>query len=155
MAAEVDRGNIVVLRSFVKFFGLAGLRLGFALATPDLATRLNASLGPWAVSSPAIAIAEQALADAAWIGATRIRLASAAKKLDQLLADAAIQVIGGTSLFRLARTPRAKAICQHLGANGIIVRHFPEHPTWLRFGIPGEPHWHRLGLALAPRNLTI
>jgi cobalamin biosynthesis protein CobC len=154
LAGEIDRGNIVLLRSFGKFFGLAGLRLGFALAAPDLATKLNAGLGPWAVSSPAIAIAEQALADATWIGATRIRLASAAKKLDQLLADAAIQVIGGTSLFRLARTPRAKAIFQHLGANGIIVRHFPEHPTWLRFGIPGEPHWDRLGLALAPRHVA-
>ena len=154
VAGEIDRGNIVVLRSFGKFFGLAGLRLGFALAAPDLATKLNASLGPWAVSNPAITIAEQALADAAWIGATRLRLASAAKKLDQLLADAAIQIIGGTSLFRLARTPHAKAICRHLGANGIIVRHFREHPTWLRFGIPGEPHWDRLGLALAPRHLA-
>ena len=154
LAGDIDRGNIVLLRSFGKFFGLAGLRLGFALTAPDLATKLNASLGPWAVSSPAIAIAEQALADAAWIDATRTRLASAAKKLDQLLADAAIHVIGGTSLFRLARTPRANALFQHLGANGIIVRHFREHPTWLRFGIPGEPHWDRLGLALAPRHLA-
>jgi cobalamin biosynthetic protein CobC len=154
LAGEIDRGNIVLLRSFGKFFGLAGLRLGFALAAPALATKLNASLGPWAVSSPAIAIAEQALADTTWIGVTRTRLASAAKKLDQLLADAAIHVIGGTSLFRLARTPRANALFQHLGANGIIVRHFREHPTWLRFGIPGEPHWDRLGLALAPRHLA-
>jgi cobalamin biosynthetic protein CobC len=154
LAGEIDRGNIILLRSFGKFFGLAGLRLGFALAAPALATKLNASLGPWAVSSPAIAIAEQALADTTWIGVTRTRLASAAKKLDQLLADAAIHVIGGTSLFRLARTPRANALFQHLGANGIIVRHFREHPTWLRFGIPGEPHWDRLGLALAPRHLA-
>ena len=154
LAGEIDRGNIILLRSFGKFFGLAGLRLGFALAAPALATKLNASLGPWAVSSPAIAIAEQALADTTWIGVTRTRLASAAKKLDQLLADAAIHVIGGTSLFRLARTPRANALFQHLGTNGIIVRHFREHPTWLRFGIPGEPHWDRLGLALAPRHLA-
>jgi cobalamin biosynthetic protein CobC len=154
LAGEIDCGNIILLRSFGKFFGLAGLRLGFALAAPALATKLNASLGPWAVSSPAIAIAEQALADTTWIGVTRTRLASAAKKLDQLLADAAIHVIGGTSLFRLARTPRANALFQHLGANGIIVRHFREHPTWLRFGIPGEPHWDRLGLALAPRHLA-
>jgi cobalamin biosynthesis protein CobC len=153
LAGEIDRGNIVLLRSFGKFFGLAGLRLGFALAAPELATKLNASLGPWAVSSPAIAIAQQALADAAWIDATRIRLASAAKKLDQLLADAGLQVIGGTSLFRLVRTSRAKAIFQHLGAGGIIVRHFREHATWLRFGIPGEPYWNRLGLTLARRQL--
>jgi cobalamin biosynthetic protein CobC len=53
-------------------------------------------------------------------------------------------------LFRLARTTRATAIFQHLGANGVIARHFREHPTWLRFGIPGEPHWDRLAVALAP-----
>ena len=68
---EVARGNIVVLRSFGKFFGLAGLRLGFALAAPEIAARLDASLGPWAVSGPAIAIGEIALADLAWAEATR------------------------------------------------------------------------------------
>src|SRR5262249_3866113 len=153
LVGGVGRGNSVGVRWCGTFLGLAGMRLGFALAAPELATKLNASLGPWAVSSPAIAIAQQALADAAWIDATRIRLASDAKKLEQLLADAGLQVIGGTSLFRLVRTPRAKAIFQHLGAGGIIVRHFREHPTWLRFGIPGEPYWDRLGLALAGRQL--
>ena len=67
---EIDRANIVVLRSFGKFFGLAGLRLGFALAAPQL-PRAARPLGPWAVSGPAIAIGERALADAAWIEATR------------------------------------------------------------------------------------
>src|SRR5262249_21326434 len=86
LADQVHRGNFIVLRSFGKFFGLAGLRLGFALAAPDLAATLNAALGPWAVSGPAIAIAQRALADDAWIDATRTRLASAAEKLGQLLA---------------------------------------------------------------------
>src|SRR5215510_435907 len=149
LAGEIDRGNIVLLRSFGKFFGLAGLRLGFALTAPDLAANLNASLGPWAVSSPAIAIAEQALADAAWIGATRIQLASAAKKLDQLLTEAGIEVVGGTSLFRLVRTRRAHEIFRHLGASGIIVRAFCEQPTWLRFGIPSESSWDRVRSRLA------
>src|SRR5712691_1225406 len=49
LAGEVGRGNIVVLRSFGKFFGLAGLRLGFAIAAPSLVERLDAMLGPWAV----------------------------------------------------------------------------------------------------------
>src|SRR6516165_7455794 len=47
LAGEIDRGNIIVLRSFGKFFGLPGLRLGFALAAPDLAAKLDATLGPW------------------------------------------------------------------------------------------------------------
>ena len=74
LAADVSGGNIVVLRSFGKFFGLAGLRLGFALAAPKIAARLSAMLGPWAVSGPALAIGAKALADAAWIKKTRIRL---------------------------------------------------------------------------------
>ena len=65
LAPDVAHGSIVVLRSFGKFFGLAGLRLGFALAAPATAERLRAALGPWAVSGPALAIGTQALADAA------------------------------------------------------------------------------------------
>jgi cobalamin biosynthetic protein CobC len=149
LAGEIDRGNIIVLRSFGKFFGLPGLRLGFALAAPDLAAKLNATLGPWAVSGPAIAIAERALADHAWIDATRIRLASAAEKLDRLLAEANVEVLGGTALFRLVRTRRAHEIFQHLGTAGIIVRAFREQPTWLRFGIPGESSWDRVRSRLA------
>ena len=122
LAAEVDRGNIVVLRSFGKFFGLAGLRLGFALAAPHLAATLKASLGPWAVSGPAIAVGERALADRAWMDATRNRLAAAAQKLDRLLAEANIEVVGGTSLFRLAQVNAAAETfkspwrCRHLRA---------------------------------------
>ena len=76
LAGDVGRGDIVVLRSFGKFFGLAGLRLGFALAAPPLAARLAALLGPWAVSGPALAIGAKALADRAWIETTRRDLAS-------------------------------------------------------------------------------
>ena len=87
LAPEVARGNIVVLRSFGKFFGLAGLRLGFALAAPPLAARLGAALGPWAVSGPALAVGTQALADTAWIERTRRRLDKASARLDEMLAD--------------------------------------------------------------------
>jgi cobalamin biosynthetic protein CobC len=149
LAGEVGRGNIVVLRSFGKFFGLAGLRLGFAIAAPDIAARLRASLGPWAVSGPAIAIGEAALADSAWIAATQRRLAQAAQRLDALLAGAGLDIVGGTSLFRLAQTPAAAPLFETLGRAGILVRRFAEHPTWLRFGLPGdEPAWKRLAGAL-------
>ncbi len=149
LAGEVERGNIVVLRSFGKFFGLAGLRLGFAIAAPDIAARLRASLGPWAVSGPAIAIGEAALADSAWIAATQRRLAQAAQRLDALLAGAGLDIVGGTSLFRLAQTPVAAPLFEKLGRAGILVRRFAEHPTWLRFGLPGdEPAWERLAGAL-------
>jgi len=150
LAGDVARGNIVVLRSFGKFFGLAGLRLGFALAAPELAARLTATLGPWAVSGPAIAIGEMALADAAWAQATRAMLAREAQRLDGILRGAGLAIVGGTSLFRLARQEAADELFQHLGRAGICVRRFHEQPTWLRFGLPrGDDAWQRLRAALA------
>jgi cobalamin biosynthetic protein CobC len=150
LAPDVGRGNIVVLRSFGKFFGLAGLRLGFALASPAVAARLRAGLGPWAVAGPALAIGAAALADQPWAAMTRARLAQAAPRLDQVLTGAGLEVVGGTSLFRLARAPAAAALFHHLGRAGILVRRFAHEATWLRFGLPAsEPDWQRLTAALA------
>jgi cobalamin biosynthesis protein CobC len=149
LAPEVARGNIVVLRSFGKFFGLAGLRLGFALAAPPLAARLAALLGPWAVSAPALAAGSEALADLVWIETTRRRLAQAAARLDAILTGSGLDVIGGTSLFRLTRTRAAHELFHHLGRAGVLVRAFPDHATWLRFGLPGgELDWQRLQIAM-------
>jgi cobalamin biosynthetic protein CobC len=150
LAGEVGRGNIVVLRSFGKFFGLAGLRLGFALAAPAITARIAAWLGPWSVSGPALAIGEAALADGAWVQSTRARLHRDAQRLDDLLTRSGLELIGGTSLFRLARCPAAKELFEHLGRAGILVRSFIEYPAWLRFGLPAdEAAWARLRIALA------
>jgi len=149
LAAETSRGNVIVLRSFGKFFGLAGVRLGFALLAPQLAARLSATLGPWAVSAPALAVGAKALADTAWIERTRRRLAKASRWLDALLSDAGLEIVGGTTLFRLARTPAASQLFRHLGRAGILVRSFPDNADWLRFGLPGnEAAWRRLQIAM-------
>jgi cobalamin biosynthetic protein CobC len=148
LASSAGEG-LVVLRSFGKFFGLAGLRLGFALAAPEAAARLRAMLGPWPVAGPAISVGAIALADARWIEATRHRLAMAAQRLDGLLAGAGLDIVGGTSLYRLVSTTRAPRWFEHLGRAGIAVRRFAHAPNWLRFGLPGgEEAWQRLGAAL-------
>jgi cobalamin biosynthesis protein CobC len=150
LAPRLGGGNIVVLRSFGKFFGLPGLRLGFALAAPPIVSPIGAMLGPWAVSGPALAAGATALADAAWIVQTRHRLAKSAARLDAILAANGFAVIGGTNLFRLARTPDANKLFRHLGRAGILVRIFPERPEWVRFGLPAnESAWRRLQNALA------
>jgi cobalamin biosynthesis protein CobC len=149
VARDVGRGGLVVLRSFGKFYGLAGLRLGFALAAAPVAMRLRAALGPWPVSGPALAAGEAALADAAWAEAMRELLARDAARLDRLLTGAGLKIAGGTSLFRLAHTPAAGALADHLGRAGIVVRRFAEAPAALRFGLPaGETAWQRLAAAL-------
>ena len=120
----VEQDNIVVLRSFGKFYGLAGLRLSFALAPPTIAARLAAALGPWPVSGAAVAVGTEALADGAWRQAARKALAEAAGRLDAVLARAALELIGGTSLFRLVRSQMRRAGSTGSVEAGILVRRF-------------------------------
>jgi cobalamin biosynthesis protein CobC len=152
LAGHLDCGNIVLLRSFGRFFGLAGLRLGFALTTPHLARRLDALLGPWAVSGPTVFICEKALVDASWKSRTIARLADAARHLDRVLADSELEIVGGTSLYRLTRSSNVQELFDHLGRAGILVRRFAEHSARLRWGLPeSEVDWQRLSAALASR----
>jgi len=149
LSAHVEAANVVVLRSFGKFFGLAGLRLSFALAPRTLAAHLNAALGPWPVSGAALTIGAAALSDRNWVEATRASLAKAAGRLGLLLEGAGLVKIGGTDLFWLVRTPEAPELFDRLGRAGIFVRRFAEEPSWLRFGLPGaEADWQRLEDAL-------
>ena len=149
LAPVLPASGTVALRSFGKTFGLAGLRLGFAVASPDVAAPLRAALGPWPVSGPAIAIGARALADSAWLAATAARLAEDAARLDALLASGGWRVVGGTRLFRLAARPGASHAFKRLMAAGILTRPFADRPDWLRFGLPAEEaHWRRLAAAL-------
>ena len=145
------REGLIVLRSFGKFYGLAGLRLGFAMTTPPLARVFGEALGPWAISGPAISIACEALADEYWHAEIRERLSTTAQRLDVMLAQSGLMIIGGTPLFRLAASGDAQTIFQRLGRAGILVRHFPQYPNWLRFGIPAsEEDFERVRQALIP-----
>jgi cobalamin biosynthesis protein CobC len=140
----------VVLRSFGKTYGLAGLRLGFAIAGPPLAAAIRRELGPWAVSGPAIEIGRHALADDAWLHAAKARLMLGQQRLDAMLEAAEFTLVGGTPLFRLAAHAHADRMVRRLGGCGIHVRAFPCAPSWIRFGLPGSPaEWERLAAALA------
>lgn len=143
------RPGLVVLRSFGKFYGLAGLRLGFALGLPEMLAPLAAQLGPWPVSGPALAVGAAALADDGWAAGTRKRLAAWAARLDGVLEGAGLSVAGGTGLFRLAAHPEAPVLYDRLGRSGVLVRAFAGRPHLLRFGLPeGEAELRRLALAL-------
>jgi cobalamin biosynthetic protein CobC len=138
LAGQV-RPGLVILRSIGKFFGLAGLRLGFAITDPQMARLLRQAMGPWAVAGPAIAIGCVLLADHAWITATRRRLAVESAALDSLFSRAQFSVVGGTPLFTLVNASRAWALYEYLGQNGILARPFAMAPRWLRFGLPPDP----------------
>jgi cobalamin biosynthetic protein CobC len=130
--------NTIVLRSFGKVYGLAGVRLGFAIAEKTIVDRIRDELGPWAVSGPALEIGCRALSDAAWLQAAAARLATDGSRLDVLLVAAGFDVLGGTPLFRLARHADAAAWADRLAQRGIHVRRFAREPHWVRFGLPAN-----------------
>jgi cobalamin biosynthetic protein CobC len=149
VAALSAKAGVIVLRSFGKAYGLAGLRLGFALCAPERAERLRAALGPWAVSGPALAIGARALSDTRWLHAAAAASATDAARLDSLLEQAGFSLMGGTALFRLVRHQRAQDWFTRLCESGILPRAFPERPEWLRFGLPaGDAACSRLTAAL-------
>jgi cobalamin biosynthetic protein CobC len=150
LAGEADRPGLLVLRSFGKFYGLAGLRLGFAIGNAADIARLAAMSGPWPVSGAAIAIGCRALRDDAWAEVTSARLARDCVRLDDLARGQGWALLGGTPLFRLYETPDALAAQEKLARGQIWSRVFAQRPTWLRLGLPGrEVEWPRLAEALA------
>ncbi len=145
--AEAARPGVVILKSFGKFWGLAGMRLGFAICAPDLAQRLTDALGPWPVSGPALDIGAQALADPDWATATRARLTRDAARLDALMAPHGA-LVGGTTLFRLYRVAEAGAFQDRLARHRVWSRVFPYATDWVRLGLPHPDRWAQLEAAL-------
>jgi cobalamin biosynthesis protein CobC len=143
-------GGTMVLRSLGKFFGLAGLRVGFVIVREPDATLWRQLLGDWPVSGPACEIATAALRDTNWIAATRTRLAADRKRLDNLLGKAGLRLLGGTDLFRLFEAADDTDLLDHFGRAGILVRGFASASRQYRFGLPAdEAAWQRLEAACA------
>ncbi|MGY8707758.1 threonine-phosphate decarboxylase CobD [Bradyrhizobium sp. 18BD] len=150
LAPEADRPGLLILRSFGKFYGLAGLRLGFAIGNAVDIDKLATLSGPWPVSGPAIAIGCRALRDGAWAEATSARLTQDCVRLDEMAHAQRWTLIGGAPLFRLYETPDACAAQEKLARSHIWSRVFSREPTWLRLGLPGsEAEWERLAEVLA------
>ena len=150
IAPEADRPGLLVLRSFGKFYGLAGLRLGFAIGNAADIASLAMMSGPWPVSGAAISIGCRALRDDAWAETTSARLASDCVRLDAIAESQGWRLVSGTLLFRLYQTPDALAAQEKLARSQIWSRVFAQNPTWLRLGLPGgESEWSRLAEALA------
>lgn len=145
-------GRVVVLKGLGKFWGLAGLRLGFVIGEASLLTPLAEALGPWPVSGPALTLGARALSDAGWIATTRARVARDADRLDALMAPHLTPGASprGTTLFRLYAVADAAALQDRLARARIWSRVFPYDPTWIRLGLPGRAEdWDRLTKALA------
>lgn len=152
VAAHAGRPGLVVLQSVGKFFGLAGLRLGFVGAEPAVLAALEDMLGPWAVSGPAQEIALSSLRDYGWQQATHARLVRDGARMRTLLARYGIEA-GGTPLFHWWAEPQAERFHEHMAQRAIWVRLFPQAAHGIRMGLPAhEAHWQRIETALDEWN---
>lgn len=130
--------RLMIFRSFGKFFGLAGVRLGFVLGPPSFLAVLRRKLGAWPLSASAIAIGTAAYRDHDWIAQTRVHLMAQADALDAVLNKAGLHPQGACPLFRLVETDDARALFDRLAARFILTRPFTDNPQWLRFGLPAD-----------------
>ena len=148
LGPHAGQPGLIVLRSVGKFFGLAGLRLGFVAAHPELLSKLADMLGPWTVSGPAQQVALAALTDARWQDAMRLRLREEGERLRQLLASHGI-ASGGCALFQWWPEKDAEAFWRHMAQQGIWVRLFRHAAYGIRLGLPpNEDAWLQLEQAL-------
>ncbi|QRM50468.1 threonine-phosphate decarboxylase [Rhizobium sp. BG6] len=128
--------NVVVFRSFGKFFGLAGLRLGFIIAPSEVLDRFEGWLGPWAVSGPALSVAASLLRSDTTAISQAITERSLA--LRRTLEAGSLKIAGGTRLFSLVEHNVADRLHAHLCQSRILVRKFDYAPNWLRFGLAAD-----------------
>jgi cobalamin biosynthetic protein CobC len=153
------QAGLILLRSLGKFFGLAGMRCGFALCEPALARQLRLALGPWPVSGPAVLVAMHALDDRDWQRGARPRLLAAGGACGDLLGSAFRRLEGQvlrSVLFNSVLLPKAVAegAREQLALQAIWVRlvELDETMALLRFGLVAparQEQWRRFQQGLA------
>ncbi|RMP50028.1 L-threonine 3-O-phosphate decarboxylase [Pseudomonas savastanoi pv. retacarpa] len=141
-----------MLRSFGKFFGLAGVRLGFVMAERVLLRMLAQEIGPWSVSGPTRIIGQVCLNDQEGQARQRERSEQARERLVALLDQYGLSPQGGCALFQWRMTPEAQTLYEFCAQRGVLLRLFkgdtPESSS-LRFGLPrDEADWLRLHTVL-------
>jgi cobalamin biosynthesis protein CobC len=147
IASETHLAGLFVLRSLGKFFGLAGVRVGFLLAQQNMLTTVQEIIGPWSLTGPSRFVAKQSLLDQPWQAGTRQKLRQNSSQLKQLLKQYGLYSQGETDLFQYVATQHAIAIHQALAEQGVWVRLFKQTPA-LRFGLPTDENWEKLEQAL-------
>ena len=145
-----NRPQLIVLRSIGKFFGLAGIRLGFVIGSGNIIEQLRHQLSPWNVSHPALYVGEKALRDSLWQEQQRQRIGEQEKYLCQyvennhrLLSSLNHYYSAGLFITLFGDDTFLRNTYQKLVRQGILLRpsFLNDHTdslSWLRLGLPGE-----------------
>jgi len=142
MSTALELPNAVAVRSFSKAWGLAGLRMGYAVGPVKLIGWMRAAGGPYTVSRPSLALAQT------WLEAGGPRMADFVSRIKEERSELfqALKRLGGEPFpsqanFVLCRFPKAEWVHRALAGQGIAVRIFhgpPELDGCLRITCPGE-----------------
>ena len=141
--AALDMGNVVVVRTLSKAYGMAGLRVGYLLGPPALIAEMSAFGSPYPVSSLSIAIATETLkrgSDEVTLFVDEIRSERAA--LTALLETLGARPLPSQANFVLAETTDASWVTDACASIGVGIRRFPDRGTlenWVRVTLPGDP----------------
>ena len=147
-----DKKNIIVLKSFGKFFGLAGVRLGFILSSKKIAKHIEKFLGPWQISNLAIIAGVKALKDKLWISKNIESLKTNSSILDNLADSINLKLLGGTYLYRLYETSNSLELQNKFATKMIWTRTFSYSKHWIRLGLPNEKLNSELSLRFSEIN---
>ena len=140
--------NIIRINSFGKFFGLAGVRLGFVSGPDNLIKALNKLVGPWQISNFATEIGLAALSDTDWIETMEKKLLKSSDKLKEVFHSTNWKLIGDTYLFHTYSTENAKKVEEQFAREKIWIRTFDYSDKWVRIGIPvKQEEWERVNRA--------
>ena len=118
----LDRGNVVLLRSLTKDHALAGVRLGYLVAQPEVVTRVRALQHVWSVNAVAQAAGRAALDDDAHVAAARKLIGEAKAYLLAELQAMGLPAVPSAANFLLVRVGNARDIRGALLRRGVAVR---------------------------------
>jgi cobalamin biosynthetic protein CobC len=128
------KDNLVTFRSFGKFFGLPGVRLGAVIGPPVLLSHLRQLLGGWSVNGIALQLGTLAYQDTAWQKLQKIRLQEMMSLQLKAIQTLKLHIVGSTDLFVTIQAESARHLWRALMNQGIYTRVFEAH-NLLRFGL--------------------
>jgi histidinol-phosphate aminotransferase len=140
--AALEMGNVVVARTLSKAYGLAGLRVGYLLGSPELIAELSNFGSPYPVSSLSLALATETLGrDGREVALFVDEIRSERTELTLLFETLGLRPMQSQGNFVLAETADARWVADACASLGVGIRRFPDREgleSWVRVTLPGD-----------------